>query len=316
MNERITIILFAYVLDLILGDPEGMLHPVRGIGYLAKKLEASLCRIFAGRKQLAGIIFVVIILGLVYFAVSAIIFTANQINRVLGFLISVFLVYSALAIKDLRVESMRVYRALERKDLSEARKKLSLIVGRDTENLNENEVIRASVETVAESAMDGIIAPLFYAFLGGPVLVWIYKAINTLDSMVGYRNERFIEFGKASAKLDGLLNLIPAKITSLLIGISAGLCGKDWISSFRWGFRYFLRGQDNNSIVTEAAMAGALKVRLGGVSFYNSVPTAKPLIGNSVSVLEISHIRESIKIVYLCSFLFLLIGTFVLLKSN
>lgn len=306
MNERIIIILLAYILDLIFGDPKWMPHPVRGIGYLAKRLETPLCRIFAGRKRMAGIVFVVIIIGFVYFAVSAIIFTANQINRVLGFLISVFLVYSALAIKDLRVESMRVYRALERKDLSEARKKLSLIVGRDTENLNENEVIRASVETVAESAMDGIIAPLFYAFLGGPVLVWIYKAINTLDSMVGYRNERFIEFGRASAKLDGLLNLIPAKITSLLIGISAGLCGKDWISSFRWGFRYFLRGQDNNSIITEVAMAGALKVRLGGVNFYNSVPMPKPLIGDGVSVLEISHIRESIKIVYLCSFLFLI----------
>lgn len=316
MNERVIIILFAYILDLILGDPEWMPHPVKGVGYLAKKLEAPLCRIFAGRKRLAGIIFVVIILGLVYFAVSAIIVTANQINRVLGFLISVFLVYSALAIKDLRVESMRVYKALERKDLGEARKKLSLIVGRDTANLNENEVIRASVETVAESAMDGIIAPLFYAFLGGSALVWIYKAINTLDSMVGYRNERFIEFGKASAKLDGLANLIPAKITSLLIGISAGLCGKDWISSFGWGFRYFLRGQDNNSIIAEAAMAGALGVQLGGVNFYNSVPIPKPLIGDGVSVLEISHIRESIKIVYLCSFLFLLIGTFVLLKSN
>lgn len=309
MNERIIIILFAYILDLIFGDPARMSHPVRGIGYLAKKLETFLRRNFAGQERLAGIIFVFNIIVFVYFATSAAVSAANQISRILGFLVSVFLVYSALAIKDLKVQSTRVFRSLEKKDLTDARKKLSLIVGRDTANLNEKEVIRASVETVAESTMDGIIAPLFYAFLGGPVLVWIYKAINTLDSMVGYKNERYIKFGWASAKIDALVNFIPSKITCLFLSISALFYGKNFLNSFMCGLRYFFNGFEHNGTVTEAAMAGALNVQLGGLNFYNSVPVAKPFIGKADYPLEARHIQESISLSYLCSFLFLLTGT-------
>jgi adenosylcobinamide-phosphate synthase len=189
-----------------------------------------------------------------------------------------------------------------------------MIVGRDTKGLDKPEIIRASVETVAESTMDGIVAPLFYVFLGGPVLVWAYKAINTLDSMVGYRSERFIEFGRASALLDGAMNFIPAKITCFLIGISSLCYGKDWLNSFKWGFKYIFQGPKINSDAAEAAMAGSLKIRLGGVNFYNSAPVYKPFIGDDFQPLAIKHIQESIRIAYISSALMLISGITVLYR--
>jgi len=214
----------------------------------------------------------------------------------------------SLSIKSLAVEAYKVHDALKKKDIREARNNLSMIVGRDTDKLEEPEIIRATVETVAESATDGIVAPLFFAFLGGPALVWAYKAINTLDSMVGHRNERFIEFGGVSAKVDGILNFIPAKITCVFISASSWFYGKNWSGSVKWWSRFFFKGQQDNSTAAEAAMAGALDIRLGGLNFYNSVPVSKQLIGDGTCALKIRHIRESVRIVYLCSFLFLLVG--------
>lgn len=315
MNYQLATILFAYLLDLIIGDPQWNWHPVRLIGRLIDKSERILNTANINKK-FAGVVLVIFVVGVTVFSACSILILARLIHPALYLLVSTILIYFSLSTKSLALEASQVYSALKNRNIGEARKNLSMIVGRDTGKLKKPQVIRAAVETVAESTMDGIIAPLFYAFLGGPVLVWAYKAINTLDSMVGYRNEKFIDFGMASAKLDGLVNFIPAKITCVLIGISGLLYGKDSLNSFKWGLKYFFRGQENNSVVTEAAMAGALNVQLGGLNFYNSVAVTKPLIGSAGNPLRIRHIQESIELAYLCSFLFLLIGVFFYLQST
>lgn len=300
-------IIGGYILDLAFGDPQWHWHPVRLIGRLIERLERRL-NTGSVNKLFAGAILVVLAVGLTVSCVWVILSLAGLIHPVLYLVISTLLIYFALSTKDLAVEVSKVYEALNCKNIRKARISLSMIVGRDADSLEEPEIIRATVETTAESAMDGVVAPLFYAFLGGPVLMWAYKAINTLDSMVGYRSERFIEFGRVSAKLDGLVNFIPARITCFLIGLSGLSYGKNRFNSIKWGFRYLFKGIEKNSEATEAAMAGALRVQLGGLNFYNSVPVPKPLIGEAVYPLEIRHIQESIRIVYLCSFLFLFTG--------
>ncbi len=298
-------------MDLAFGDPQWQWHPVRLIGRLIEKLEAKLN---TGKinKIFAGVILVILVVGLTVFCILGILKLSKLIHPIFYFIISMLLTYFALSVKSLAVEAGKVKEALRCENIQEARKNLSMIVGRDTDKLDEPEIIRATVETVAESAMDGVVAPLFYAFLGGPILMWTYKAINTLDSMVGYRSERYIAFGKASAKLDGLVNFVPAKITCFFIGLSALFCRKDCLSSIKWGFRYFFKGTEKNSEATEAAMAGALRIQLGGINFYNSVPILKPFIGDALQIMDVEHIKESIKIAYICSGLFVVTGVSLL----
>lgn len=314
-NELLVAIPCAYLLDLAIGDPRWGWHPVRLIGRLIERSEKALNTAGANSK-LRGIALVVFVIGTTVIFIWGIIILAGFINPFLRLFVSTILIYFSLSIKSLAVEADQVYGALKNRNIGKARNSLSMIVGRDTANLNEKEVIRASVETVAESTMDGIIAPLFYAFLGGPALVWIYKAINTLDSMVGYKNERYIKFGWASAKIDSLVNFIPSKITYLFLSISALLYGKSFINSCRCGLRYFFKGLEHNATVTEAAMAGALKIQLGGLNFYSSAPVSKPLIGKADFPLEARHIQESINLSCLCSLLFLLTGIFFILSGG
>ncbi len=311
MEHRLTIIFISYLLDLIFGDPTWAWHPTRIIGGLIKRLE-KLLNTSNINKIFAGSILVILVVGITIICVWVSLKLAMAIHPVFYFSFSVLFIYFAISMKDLGLEAGKVQNALLGKDIQQARHNLSMIAGRDTEGLSESEVIRATVETVSESTMDGIIAPIFYAFLGGPVLVWAYKAINTLDSMVGYRNERFIDFGKASAKLDALANLIPAKITSFLIFISGWGYRKEWFNSNRWVVRYFLKGTRYNSEATEAAMAGVLGVQLGGLNFYDSVPMQKELIGDNLYPLEMKHIKKSIKISYISSALFVGIGMLIL----
>ncbi len=306
MIQSIIIIALAYILDLILGDPVWLLHPVRGIGYLAQKLEMPLRRVIRN-KQTAGAIFAIVIIGAVYLACFAIIHTAASFNRYLGFILSAFFIYTSLAIKDLKVESMRVYHALKDQDIALARRNLGLIVGRDTKDLSELDIIRATVETIAENIVDGIIAPLFYLLLGGPALALAYKAVNTLDSMVGYKNDRFKDFGWLSAKIDDWANFIPARLSGFLLPIASWLLGMDAISSFKVAMADGKKNPSPNSGIPEAAVAGALGVRLGGLNFYNSAPVMKPFIGVDKNTLSPAHIKESIKIAYAASLLSILI---------
>jgi adenosylcobinamide-phosphate synthase len=315
MNSQILVIIAAYLLDLIIGDPQWSWHPVRLIGRLIGRLER---RFNTGgiNKKFSGTLLLIIVVSVTMLSALGILRLAALIHPALYFTVSVILVYFSLSIKSLAVEAGKVYSALKNKEIREARNSLFMIVGRDTDKLEEPEIIRAAVETVAESSMDGIVAPLFFAFFGGPVLVWVYKAVNTLDSMVGHRNERFIGFGWASAKVDGLLNFIPAKITCVFISASSLFYGKNWPGSVKWGSKFLFKGQQDNSTAVEAAMAGALDIRLGGLNYYDSLPVTKELIGGGPRALEIKHIRESVSIVYLCSFLFLIAGIYLFNQSR
>ncbi|MEK6527862.1 MAG: adenosylcobinamide-phosphate synthase CbiB [Nitrospirota bacterium] len=304
-------IVLAYILDLILGDPRWFPHPVKGIGLLIKKLEPPLRKVFRN-ERIGGIILVVSVISISWYFSFIIIKAAFSINRYLGFLSSIFIIYSSLAAKDLDVESMEVYRPLERKDIALARKKLSLIVGRDTNNLGYQEVIRATVETIAENIVDGIISPLFYAFIGGAPLALAYKAVNTLDSMVGYKNEKYINFGWASAKIDTLANFIPARLSILFLSLASLFAGKDAANSWRMAARDGRNNPSLNSGIPEACVAGALGVRLGGLNYYGSKPALKPFIGDEINALKSGHIKDSIKISYICSALFLITGVFLI----
>lgn len=311
MNYELLIIPLAYILDLVFGDPQWHWHPVRLIGRLIKRLENKL-NTAKLNKIFCGAVLVILVVGLTVFGVGGMLRLARLIHPFLFYIVSTLFIYFSLSIRSLAVEAVKIYKNLKSGDIQKARDNLSMIVGRDTKKLNEQEIIRATVETVAESTMDGIIAPLFYAFLGGPIIVWVYKAINTLDSMVGYRNERFKEFGYVSAKLDGLLNFIPSKITCFLISVSILCCGKRWFNSLKEAGRYLLNGPGVNSDAVEAAMAGGLGVQLGGTNFYNSVAVDKLFIGQAAEPLDIKHIRQSVMIAYVSSTLMLITGVIFL----
>lgn len=310
MIQLTAAITLSYILDLILGDPRWLPHPVKGMGWLAKKIELPLRRVVKS-ERIAGLVFTVIIISIVWGLTSTIIRQATFFNRYLGLGFSILFIYTALAIKDLRIESMRVYQALGKGDIIAARQNLSLIVGRDTQNMDEEDIIRATVETIAENTVDGIISPLFYAFMGGAPLALTYKAINTLDSMVGYKNKRYRYFGWASAKLDDLVNFIPARLSALFLPMASLLTGKDGLSSWQTTWRHGMKHPGPNSGFPEAAVAGALGIRLGGLNFYNSIAFPKPFIGDNINPLETRHIKESIKISYICSALILISGVFL-----
>jgi adenosylcobinamide-phosphate synthase len=300
----------AYVLDLILGDPQWFPHPVRLIGRLISFLEHLFRRLGLSplRLRVFGILLLLIVLGATWVATYLLIHWAGNFFWATGFACSVFFAYATLATKDLHVETRRVFRALRVGDLPRARKELSFLVGRDTDHLDEPEILRALVETIAENTSDGVIAPLFFLGLGGPSLAMTYKALNTLDSMVGYKNERYRDFGWASAKLDDAANFIPARVSGFLIAFSALLLGNSWRDSLRILWRDRRNHESPNSAWPEGAMAGALGVRLGGLNYYFGQPYLKPFIGDQKRDLELSDVEGAWKILYLSSFWMLLLA--------
>jgi adenosylcobinamide-phosphate synthase len=211
-------------------------------------------------------------------------------------------------VKDLGVESLAVFNALNEGDLNKARTSLSRIVGRDTANLDEREIVRATVETVAENIVDGIISPLFYALLGGAPLAMAYKAVNTLDSMVGYKNKRYIHFGRAAAKIDDAANYIPARLSVVFLVMAGWVSGHDPVKTWNIAIRDGRKNASPNSGIPEAAVAGALGVRLGGLNCYDSIAVQKPYIGDDSNHLNKLHIKEAIKIAYITSALFVITG--------
>ncbi len=270
-------ILFAYILDLIVGDPEKFYHPVRGIGYFVSYFEEILIEFPI--KKVSGMILVAIVMGVTYIITFLIVKIAYILGDIIGFFVSSVLIFTCISVRSLYQESMKVYYHLRDGDEDKARKSLSMIVGRDTLDLDREGITRGAVETVAEGIVDGILSPLFYAVIGGAPLAMAYKAVNTLDSMVGYKNDRYIDFGWASARLDDIANFIPARIAGMVIPLAVALCGKNWIGSFAviWNDRG--NHPSPNSGIPEAAIAGALGVRLGGVSYYGGKPAQKPFIG-------------------------------------
>ena len=298
----------ALLLDQLLGDPRWLPHPVRLIGWYAGVLE-KLFRRFCPSQRIAGILTVALLVGTTGAVVTGILRAAAMLHPVLAVVCSIVIMYTSFAARDLWVHSKAVYDALQGENIEEARRKVGHIVGRDTSALSEKEIARAAVESVAESLVDGVTAPLLYAFLFGPVGAMAYKAINTADSMFGYKNEEYLEFGWAGARLDDAANFIPARLTALVIPVAALLLGLNGRNSWRILVRDRKNHASPNSGHTEAAVAGALGVQLGGANIYFGNVVEKPTIGDSDEQLTSNHIllanRLMLVTAILSSFLFL-----------
>ncbi|MBU0895421.1 MAG: adenosylcobinamide-phosphate synthase CbiB [Candidatus Omnitrophica bacterium] len=305
---RIICILGAYLLDLIFGDPPSFPHPVRGIGWFIGKLEEPF-RSIIKNERIAGTFFACTVITTTWLITFAITYAANSFNNYLGAVISTIIIYTSLSVKDLGVQSLAVFDALNEGNLNKARMLLSRIVGRDTANLDEREIIRATVETIAENIVDGIISPIFYAFLGGAPLAMAYKAVNTLDSMIGHKNKRYLYFGRAAATIDDIANFIPARLSVVFLAIASWISSYNPIKTWSIAIRDGRRNPSPNSGLPEAAVAGALGVRLGGLNYYDSAAVHKSYIGDDNNPLTRLHIKEVIKIAYITSALFVISGT-------
>ena len=304
-------ILLAFFLDLAMGDPRFLPHPVRVIGRGIAGCEALLrsrCKTGPQQKK-AGILLAVLIVGftliLSFLIVEGLFLLMARVSLVLGAMLYVWLIATTIAVRGLIDAWRAVARAVVKGDLAEARRSLAMVVGRDTEKLSEKEVLTAVMETLAENLSDGVVAPIFYFTLGGLPLAMVYKAINTLDSMVGYKNERYINFGWASARLDDIANYIPARISGILIVASVfilGLVGLGGgpLAAARRSFRIMRRDGRNhtspNSGIPEAAMAGALGIRMGGPSTYGGVLVVKPFIGEAERDACMAASRQEVRI--------------------
>ena len=301
------IIIAAFCLDAVVGDPRWLYHPVRAIGSLAAGLEAPIRKLLRFDFT-AGIITVLIIITLTGLTTWLLLTIADQIHPVAYYVLSALLIYTTIASHDLAAHSNEVYNQLARNDISAARSKVAMIVGRDTENLNEAEITRAAVESVAESTVDGVTAPLFYALIAGPIGAMVYKAINTLDSTFGYKNDRYIKFGWASARLDDIANYLPARLTSPVMCVAAGLLRLRPVNAFKVMLSDRQNHTSPNSGFTEATMAGALGVQLGGLNYYFGQASEKPIIGHPEEQLNREHIKMANRLMYLTSILFLVFG--------
>ena len=296
------IIVSALLLDLALGDPRWLPHPVVLMGRLINALDITLNRI-TSHKRIAGIVLLLITTVSAGTAAWLLILSCRHLHPLAGLLAAAVISYTCLATRSLHCESALVAEALAAGNISEARRNLSFIVGRDTDNLDESGIWRALVETVAENTSDGIIAPLFWLTVAGPVGGMVYKAVSTLDSMVGYRNERYLQFGWASARMDDLLNFIPARLTALLMILAAPLAGLSAKGALAAVLSDRLRHPSPNSGHPEAAAAGALGIRLGGPASYKGIPSWMEYIGTPLTPLDERAYTGMLKLMYLTTLL-------------
>lgn len=297
-------LLTGYVLDLIFGDPRQIYHPIRIIGNLIAVLEKGIRKVFpkTSRGELAGGTVLVVLVVLICTAVpAALLGLAAWIHPVVYWLMASFWCWQILATKSLKTESMKVYAPLKEGDLPAARRAVAMIVGRDTERLTEEGVAKAAVETVAENTSDGIVAPLIFLALGGPALGFFYKAVNTMDSMVGYKNERYLYFGRTAARLDDVLNFLPSRISAWLMILAAAFLGMDGKNAKRIYLRDRRNHASPNSAQTEAVMAGALRVQLAGDAWYFGELYKKPTIGDPFRAVEPEDIVRANRLMYLTS---------------
>ena len=296
--------LTAFILDQIFGDPRNFPHPVVIIGKLISAMERFTRKVFpkTNKSELAAGAFTWLIVATVSFAVPFIaLVLLAKVNVWAAFALNIFWSYQIFASKSLKEQSMLVYRYLEAEDLPNSRKYLSWIVGRDTSELDPEEITKAVVETVAENTSDGITAPMLYMMILGAPLGMLYKAINTMDSMLGYKNDRYMYFGRIPAKIDDVANFIPARITGLLMCLTAPLIGLDGRNAYRIYKRDRLKHLSPNSGHLEAACAGAMHIMLGGDSFYFGKLVEKASLGDPDREVRITDIPGSIKMMYASS---------------
>ena len=294
-------LLIGYLLDLIVGDPYWMWHPIRAIGWLIAKLEKSLRASFPVEKdgeRKAGLCLVILVVFISTIIPLAILLAAYWFNVYLGMAIESLFCYWIIATKSLKVESMKVAKALNEEGLEAGRKAVSMIVGRDTANLSEAGVCKAAVETVAENAGDGVIAPMFYMAIGGAVFGFFYKAVNTMDSMVGYKNDKYMYLGTAAAVFDDVLNFIPARLAAYFMIFASGFMKLNP----KMAKKIFKRDRYNhaspNSAQTESVMAGALEVQLAGDAYYFGKLHKKKTIGDDIRPIEVADIARANNLMY------------------
>jgi adenosylcobinamide-phosphate synthase len=290
-----------FLLDQLLGDPPSWPHPVRWLGRLISALEPPLRKLLP--ERLGGCVLLLIVSGAAGVTVWGLLELAGALHPAARLAVSAVLIYFGLAARSLARETLAVLGPCEAADWPEARRRLGRIVGRDTEGLPPEAIYRACVETVGENAGDGVIAPLFYAALAGPVGLWVYKAVNTLDSMVGYRSTKYLRFGWASARADDLANFVPARLTWLLLALAALLTGRRGGAALRVGWRDCRKHPSPNSAWGEAAMAGGLGVQLGGPSAYGGVLSVKPTLGDGGEPLTPQTVRQAVRLMLVASWL-------------
>ena len=295
-----------FLVDLLVGDPHGWPHLIRGFGFLIAALERVLYPM--KNKRAGGTLLVVVVLLLSAGLPALLLFFVWRVSPWLYIVIETVFCWQILATKSLRDESRAVYAKLASGDLPGARKAVSMIVGRDTDALDAAGVTRAAVETVAENASDGVAAPLFYMLLGGAVLGCLYKAANTMDSMVGYKNERYLDIGRTAARHDEALTFKPARLCAWDMIFAARLCGMDAGNALRIYRRDKRNHASPNSAHTEAAMAGALRVRLAGDAYYFGKLCKKPYIGDAQRPIEAADILRAHKLLYVTAYLLLMLA--------
>lgn len=307
-------VFIACVLDLIFGDPYWLPHPIRFIGWLISKTEKLLRKHIAKKapssvdekaklERRAGLVLMLTVVAVSFLAVYVLLEVARAISPILFHILNIYFIYASLAARCLAVEAKKVYAAIKSGDIGLSRKQLAMLVGRQTENLGEKEIIRGVVETTAENTVDGILSPLLYAFIGsfagiGAPLVYAFKAVSTLDSMVGYMNEKYINLGRVSAKTDDAANWIPARLSGIFIPLAALVCGKSFSGSFRIMLRDRRNHKSPNCAYPEAAVAGALGIRIGGTNIYFGQVIVKPTIGDARKELEADDIKDTIRLMY------------------
>lgn len=302
-------ILLGFILDTIIGDPYKLPHPIRWIGSFISILE-KLCRKIAKSNTMLMILGAILVFIVIFVSggITLLVLKLASFNKYAYLIVSSVICYYMLAGKSLKTESMKVYKAFENNDTEGARKAVSMIVGRDTQSLTKEGIIKAAVETVAENSSDGVVAPLIYILIFGPVGGVVYKAINTMDSMIGYVEEKYFYIGKFAAKLDDVLNYIPARISGILVIISAFILRYDYKNAFRIFKRDRRKHASPNSAQTESAMAGALGVQLAGDATYFGVVHKKPYIGDKKREIENEDIKRANDIMYTMTIICLVVG--------
>lgn len=306
MSYHFFAMFLGFVLDLLFGDPHWLPHPIRLIGNLIASLEKLNKKELSDTKKfLRGFAMVVVVIAWTTGVAAVILEGAYGLHPAIGCAMEAIMTYQILATKCLKVESMKVYEQLQKQDLPAARKAVSMIVGRDTEQLDETGVAKAAIETVAENASDGVIAPMIYLAIGGPVLGFAYKAVNTMDSMVGYKNEKNLYFGRFAAKLDDVVNFIPSRVAALLMIVASFLPGKRFSGTGAWKIwrRDSRKHASPNSAQTESACAGSLGIRLAGDASYFGKTVKKPTIGDALRPVKPEDIRYANVLLYRMAFL-------------
>ncbi|MBC5998267.1 cobalamin biosynthesis protein [Romboutsia ilealis] len=305
-------IYIGYITDLIVGDPYSFPHPVRYIGKLIRYVEKKVRKVANTDKGLKIGGFVLWFFTVIpTYLITYLIIKLSSFNTYVYVFVNAFIIYTTLATKCLKDEAVKIYRVLKTGDLEQSRIQLSYIVGRDTEHLSEKEIIRATVETVSENTVDGIIAPMFYAFIGGAPLAMAYKAVNTLDSTVGYKNEKYIHIGFASAKIDDIANYIPARISVLLMSIGSLVLGYNYKNAVKIAIRDRKNHKSPNCAFSEGAVAGALGIQLGGTNIYFGQEVYKPTIGEKDREIESDDIVKTNRIMYATSIASMIVFTLI-----